>query len=176
VYTGAYTPSTSSSGPGSFSFSGNSPGTVTAINNEGSGGAGGNPITSGTGTTISGDLDIVGNFLTMGTWITSGSNSVNALAVSYVDTQNGNPSLLRFAGTRESLDWIWSEATTDNGDPQISMMELDPSHRLILHDTTSQNIPSITLDPTGPSKFKNPVLIAPQGDIGMGVFTSGTSP
>ena len=39
-----------------------------------------------------------------------------------------------------------------------------------------QNVPAVTLDPTGASKFKTPVLIAPQGDIGMGAYTSGTSP
>lgn len=172
-YAGTYTPSTSSPGTGTFSFSGQSPGIVTA-----EGGSGGNvpTPTPGGSTQVAGDLDIEGNFLTMGTWMTSGSNSVNALGISYTDTQSGNPSLVRFAGTRASLDWIWSESTADNTNPQIPMMELDPSHRLILHDTTSQSAPGVTLDPTGPSMFKNPVLIAPQGDIGMGAFTTGTSP
>ena len=80
------------------------------------------------------------------------------------------------------------------------MMELDPAHRLILHDTTGANGAGVTLDPAGPSDFagsvlvgsgtapaivlppagpvhfRNPVLIAPQGDIGMGAYTSGTAP
>ena len=80
------------------------------------------------------------------------------------------------------------------------MMELDPQHRLILHDTTTDNGAGVRLDPTGPSDFagsvlvgsgtapvivlppsgpahfKNAVLIAPQGDIEMGAYTTGTAP
>jgi len=173
-YTGAYTPRTSNPGAGAFSFSGSSPGTVTAVSNQGAGiGGNPNPITSGTATDIAGDLDIEGNYLTMGTWFTSGNNSVNGFGMSYADTQTtGTTSVLRFGVTRGSLNWIWSEARKDNADPQISMMELDSSHRLILSDTTSQNAATVTLDPSGSSIFKNPVLIAPQGDIGMGQFTT----
>ena len=35
--------------------------------------------------------------------------------------------------------WLWSEAAADDTNPQLSMMELDPQHRLILHDTTTDN-------------------------------------
>jgi hypothetical protein len=203
-YSGTFTSTSGSPGSGTFSSWGTSPGIVSAINNQESGG--GNtpvPITSGTGTDIPGDLDIEGNYLTLGTWFTGGSNSVNGLAISYADTQtSGTVSTLRFGATRGSLDWMWSEATRDNKSPQISMMELDPSHRLILHDTTPQNAPSViidptgtstfttpvllttqgasfptvTLDPAGPSKFKNGLIVPQQGDIGMGIFTTGTSP
>ncbi len=171
-YAGSYSADT-----GQFSFSGTSPGNVVASGNQSSGGGGGQPPASpGQSMEVNGNLDIQGNILTLGTWMHGSSASVNAIALYYTDTQNGNPSLLQFAGTRGSLDWVWSEATSDNADPQIPMMELDPSHRLILHDTTTQNAPGVTLDPTGPSRFKNPVLIAPQGDIGMGPFTTGTAP
>ena len=67
---------------GTFTFSGQSPGTVTGI---GSSGSSGNPPNGGTialSSTVGGDLDIEGNFLTMGTWVTSGSDSVNALGIS----------------------------------------------------------------------------------------------
>jgi hypothetical protein len=186
---------------GAFTFSGGqSPGTVTAI---GSSGSSGNPPRGGTigeSSEVAGDLDIEGDFLTLGTWITGGSNSVNALGISYTDVSGSNPAVLRFAGTRGSLDWLWSEATADATNPQVSMMEVDPAHRLILHDTTTDNGAGVTLDPTGPSNFagsvvvgsgtapaiilppagpahyKNAILIAPQGDIGMGAFTGGTVP
>ena len=150
---------------------------MTAIDNQGSGvGTTPYPITTGTATDIPGDLDVEGNCLTLGTWINSANNSLNAFAVSYADGQNGAASLLRFGTPRGSLDWIWSEAKSDNTSPQVSMMELDPTHRLILHDSTPQNAPAVTLDPNGPTKYRNAVLLAPQGDIDMGVFTSGTTP
>ncbi len=99
---------------------------------------------------LNGDLDIQGNILTMGSWVTSGTEAQNALAFHYTDAQNGNASMLRMGGTRGALDWLWSEATLDNTNPQVSMMELTPSHRLILNDTTSRNAPGVTLDPEPP--------------------------
>jgi hypothetical protein len=46
------------------------------------------------------------------------------------------------------------------------MMELDTSHRLILTGTASPAAQTIILDPNGKSH------IEPQGDVGMGIFTT----
>ncbi len=149
-------------------------GSVQAANNQGiiyPTGGDAPPVLTGDTTDIPGNLDIHGGVLSLGNWTDSSGNSVNAFCLAFANSQNGQPSLLNFAATRQSTDWIWSHAASDESSNQINAMRLDSQNRLLLYNPANQTTPAIVLDPAGQSSFNGPLHIAPQGDLDMGIFT-----
>jgi hypothetical protein len=136
-----------------------------------------------------GNFDVQGNTLTLGNWTPSGGQPTNGFALTFTAAQSGQPSILRFAAMRQSANWIWSHATSDTSTDQSVMLQLDSSNSLELFDpnpstTTSPPTPTIILNPSasgtsqfsGPVQFSGTILIAPQGDLDMGAYTTGTAP
>jgi len=183
--TGSYNASTYQ-----FTFRGSTGGTVEAVNSQGfallppSGGTGGGTQGSGTaGVETPGNFDVNGNTFTLGNWTDSAGSSVNGFSISFTSGTNSQPSTLNFNATRQSLQWLWTHATVDGGTTPVTTMKLDSSNSLQLFDpnpstATTPPPPTIILNPsaTGASQFSGTVLIAPQGDLNMGVYTTGTAP
>lgn len=180
-YAGTYSAST-----GVFTITGQPEGAVVALNSSGS--PAHRQSTSATGTaggvsSFLGSVDIQGDYLTLGSWKDNSGYSVEGLSISFADVQNPQTTFIRFAAVRNSTTWIWSHADSDGSGAQDAIMQLDISNRLQLFDpgaqtggTTAQ--PTIILDPaaSGTSQFKGAVLIAPQGDLDMGQFKTGSAP
>ncbi len=168
-HTGTYNPTTHL-----FQFSSSAVGNMQGANNQGiiypiDGGA--PPVLTRATTDIPGNLDIHGGVLSLGNWTDSSGDSVNAFCLAFANGQNGQPSLLNFAATRQNTDWIWSHAASDESSNQINVMRLDSQNRLLLYNLTNQTTPAIVLDPGGQSSINGPLHIAPQGDLDMGDFT-----
>lgn len=126
--------------------------------------SGGSAFTQGT---INGNLDILGNILSMGS-LTDDSNSPG-LTLSFSDNgsgANGYQSTVMFAGGRPVTNWLWSHAVGATGSDTVPMMSLDSQNRLILYNPTDPTQPPLILDPAGQTSY-----LAPQGDLSMGEFT-----
>jgi len=179
---------TYNAGTSAFSFDG-SAGSVYAMNNQGVIIQPG----SGSGTNqdfdLFGNLDIQGNLLSFGNWTTVSNSSAAGLLFTFTDqkiiqTETGpvtQPSLLNSASLRATTVFGWSHAAADGSTTQNVAMQLDGSNRLSLYSPVppvggAQSAPTIILDPNGVSHVKGPMIIAPQGDLDMGVFRSGTLP
>jgi len=179
---------TYNAGTSAFSFDG-SAGSVYAMNNQGVIIQPG----SGSGTNqdfdLFGNLDIQGNLLSFGNWTTMSNSSAAGLLFTFTDqkiiqTETGpvtQPSLLNSASLRATTVFGWSHAAADGSTTQNVAMQLDGSNRLSLYSPVppvggAQPEPTIILDPNGISHVKGPIIVAPQGDLDMGIFKTGTAP
>ena len=180
-----------------FAFSGASPGTVAALDALGlPANRGSSSWSSGSSygfSEVLGSLDIHGNLLTLGSWQATSGDSINGFGLSFTDALNGTPSLIRFAATRSSVSWVWSHANANGGNSQSTTMQINALNQLTLLDpnpSTGTTQPTLVLDPSvsgtsqipgtvqmpGTVKLPGTVLVAPQGDLLMGTFTTGTAP
>ena len=130
--------------------------------------------------TVSSDLDILGNVLSLGSL--ADDHNTAGLTLSFRDDTSHSPptATIGLTASRPLAHWLW--ARTSSPDPNantVLMMQLDSTHRLSLFDPADATQPAaIVLDPgsgtstfRGPVQFKGPVRVLPQGDIGMGEFT-----
>lgn len=131
-------------------------------------------------TTISGDLDITGNILTMGAL--TNDAAIAGLTTQFWDIPQSGQAAVAFALGRPLAEWTWYHAGETGTDPAVPMMKLDQASRLSLFDPASPSQGAIELNPSGTSIFSGAVsiggnlLIQPQGDLLMGGFTSGPHP
>jgi hypothetical protein len=95
---------------------------------------------------VSGEVDLFGATITMGSWLDDLDRPLFYLAVS--DT--GTTSLVRFGATRFANDWIWERGSTAAGSGPVTAMKLDLLNRLTLFDPTTVGHGVIVLDPSGP--------------------------
>ena len=142
-----------------FNFGSSSVGSVSAETGSGSvvrsaDGSGGPSVSGAGGSEVLGDFDIRGSSLTLGTWLDIHENSVSGLSVFYSDGGGTNPSLLTFASSRKSINWVWSHPQADEGSTQVTTMKLDSKHRLILYDPADPTKQPIILDPGGKSHIE----------------------
>ena len=177
--TGTYNVATSA-----FTFD-SSAGSVYAMNSQGiviQPGSGGS---SGQNFDLFGNLDIQGNLLSFGNWTNTSGSSAAGLLFTFTDetiSSTGSvvtPALLNSASLRAATVFSWSHATSDGSSTQKLAMQLDENNRLLLFNpasSTSPPPPSIVLDPNGTSHINTPIVIAPQGDIDMGIFQAGPMP
>ena len=136
-------------------------------------GTGGTSYNAGT---ISGDLDILGNLLSLGAW--SNDPNTAGLTISYVDSNVGSgqyAATVGFNSSRPSSTWVWSSGEGSSSTNAVSVMALDASHRLSLFNSSSPGQAGVILNPNGQSYFKSPLHIEPQGDLNMGEFTQQPS-
>lgn len=125
-------------------------------------------------TSISGDLDILGNVVTLG----SLKSDVNATGVTFTFTDDGSTASLISGLNRPVAEWVWNRAGATPDTPIAPMMKLDAGHRLQLFSPAEPTTPAIVLDPAGGSRINGnlsidgTVRIKPAGDLGMGEFTS----
>ena len=147
---------------------------VTTVSSGGGGGGGGGGLDGNGNLTVPGTLDIRGNTLNFGSWVSGTGTSVNGLTLAFVPAASGANNQIRLDAARPLTDWLWLHAQSDGSGDSVTAMKLDSSHRLSLFDPASpaNSIPGIVLNPGGRSRFDKPVRIAPQGDISMGVFTA----
>ncbi len=121
---------------------------------------------------INGDLDILGNILSMGSL--TGIQNTAGLTVGFSDILNSTSGIrsatVQFGVGRQNSNWLWSRATTDGSMSSVPMMKLDSQHQLMLYSPSDPNVPAVTISPTGESSFNGPVHLKPQGDLGMGAF------
>lgn len=198
TYTGTYNPVTFQ-----FGFSGSSPGAVNALSSQGflllsSSGYSG----AGNGPTLEsmGNLDVQGNVFSLGSWLNLGT-STPGLSLTFNDVFGSQPSLIQFAASRQSTEWVWSHAQLDGNASQAAMMMLDSANRLCLY-APGFAVPPLVLDPSasgvsqipgtlqisgtvkvqgtmqvsGTMNVPGTLLIQRQGDLDMGNFTSGPQP
>ena len=126
---------------------------------------------------LSGNLDIPGNLLTLGSL--NGDAAASGLTLQFSDSMNGNGdnvALLRQELGRNAAQWSWWRASPVNGAGTVPVMALDSAWGLTLYDPANPASASIKLNPSGASSFKGPLRVAPAGDIDMGEFTNGPMP
>lgn len=136
--------------------------------------------------TNKGDLDILGNILSLGS-LTGNKNTAGVTIAFRDDTSvaESPSSSLSLTLTRPNATWLWSHGTGSSTTTQ-AMMSLDSAHRLNLYDpavATANPDPVVRLDPNpaGKSKLGNvsitgSIRFQPAGDIEMGIYTAGPQP
>lgn len=77
---------------------------------------------------------------------------------------------------RPQAQWTWWKQDAQVETDRRAVMTLDLLHRLQLYPSTPSIYPGVVLSPSGVSSFKNPVRVAPGGDIPMGIYQDGTPP
>ena len=188
---GATVPGSYNSATHQFTFDGQNAGNVRAVDSNGfvfRSGTNSNPAGTLSSTLeISGDFDIQGNALTLGTWM-SGTASSNGLSIVFTDAKANQPSLISFAAARSAADWVWSHADTDGSPTQRSSMVLDAGNRLLLYPPPAASgtavAPAIVLDPRasgtsvlpGAVLISGTILVSPQGELDMGGYQNGPRP
>ena len=122
--------------------------------------------------TIAADLDIVGNNLSFGV-VPEDASIAGAL---FNFAGNNGQATLHSILARSQARWGWWKAGATQNAPLSPVMWLDEEHKLKLYPTDSATVPAVVLDPSGPSSFRNPVRVAPGGDIPMGAYQEGDPP
>ncbi len=104
-------------------------------------------ITSGSigSLVVGGTTDILGNTLLLGSWALDPTRA--GLSIQYYDGNNGDGANLTFLMSRSSAVWNWQRMTASGS--TATVMQLDPSNRLILTGTDPNNIQQLILDPNG---------------------------
>lgn len=121
-------------------------------------------ITAGSENNLTGNLDITGNLLSIGSWLTN--SQMAGFTLQYTETAESDVNaLVNFLGSRQKTSWLWSRSTTDGNQSLAPMMKLDSANRLILYNPQNPQAPPLIIDPAGKSH------IPPQGDLSMGEFT-----
>jgi len=163
TFTGTYNPVSQL-----FNFGSANVGTVAAVANS-------NNILGTTSST--GNLDIPGNILSLGSWQNSSGESVSGFSLAFTPPPNsGQTAVLQFASNLALTDWLWSHSDTDGSASQIKAMELDPNNKLLLYSPSSAPSATIALDPANGASFQVPVRYIPAGDLSMGNFQTGPQP
>lgn len=151
-----------------FNFGSANIGTVTATN--GSTGILGTSPSSG-------NLDIPGSTLSLGSWLNAAGDSVGGFVLSFNPIQSSEQyGLIRFASTLAQTDWQWSRASVDGSTDQRLALELDLSNRLLLYSPGGDSGAKIILDPVNGASFKVPIRMLPAGDLNMGNYQLGPQP
>jgi len=124
-----------------------------------------------------GNLDIPGNILSLGSWQNGAGESVNGFILAFTPSPgSGAAALLQFGSTVALTDWLWSRSVTDGSASQQTAMELDPTNRLLVYSPGTNPTATITLDPANGASFQVPVRFQAAGDVSMGNFQSGPQP
>jgi hypothetical protein len=124
-----------------------------------------------------GNLDIPGDILSLGTWQNGAGESTNGFALAFTPSPgSGQAALLQFGSTVALTDWLWSRSVSDGSSSQQTAMELDPTNKLLLYSSGDTSTVQIALDPTNGASFQVPVRFQAAGDVSMGNFTSGPQP
>jgi len=163
TFTGTYNPVSQL-----FNFGSANVGTVAAVGNS-------NNLLGTTSST--GNLDIPGNILSLGSWQNSSGESVSGFSLAFTPPpSSGQAAVLQFGSSLALTDWLWSHSDTDGSASQIKAMELDPNNKLLLYSPSSAPSATIALDPANGASFQVPVRFMPAGDVPMGNFQSGPQP
>ena len=149
--------------------------------------AGARENTSGIGLqTVATDLDIMGNFLTLGSWTPDLGYAGLTMeytehfhfpgSATYAPIRHG---LVGMTGGRAHTSFLWNHTVADGSLQPVPMMLLaSGDHSLSLYAPTNPTLPAIVFnpDPAVGSRVNGPLRVAPAGDLGMGDFTSGPKP
>ncbi len=123
--------------------------------------------------TVTGDLDIRGGILSLGSW--RPPESANAgLTIEYRETP-GHPATISLTGSRQSTSWLWSHAISDGESNTQRAMLLGSGNALTLYDpqpVDPQRPKNIELKPGGISDIHGVLRVQPGGDIPMFVPTN----
>lgn len=114
-------------------------------------------------TQFSGDLDMRGNLLSLGSW--NGDWSQAGLNLTYQDGDSAiNSALAIWTASRAHTAWLWEHVNEEGGTPNTKpQMKLGSDNVLTLYKT--DGTVGITINPN-----TGRIRVAPQGDLSMGAF------
>ena len=105
--------------------------------------------------TVDGDLDILGNTLSVGT-LSNNQNSAG-LSLTYSDSATQQAAETQAAILRPAASWIWARAA--GAATPAPQMQLDGANRLTLYDPAHGGQAAVVISPGAPW------IITPQGDL-----------
>lgn len=123
--------------------------------------------------TINGDLDILGDVLSLGSH--ADDKNVAGMSIGFSDdiTQPDSPaSAVAFSISRSLASWSWTRADVSSPATSVPQMRLDANNRLTLFDPATSGLPAVVIDPQGGTYFTGGISIDPQGGVSMGTYTN----
>jgi hypothetical protein len=127
-------------------------------------------------TSISGDLDILGSNLTLG----SLKDDASLAGASFSFADDGTTASLISGLNRPVGEWLWTRAGATPGAQPTTAMKLGQGNIFQLQDPADASTANIVFDPSGPggsgSRINGPLRVAPSGDLDMGGYTHGPRP
>jgi hypothetical protein len=123
---------------------------------------------------LSGNLDIPGNVLTLGSL--NGDAATAGLMLKFSDT--GSQALLSTTLERDAAQWSWWRMNPNDPAATVPVMAVDSAFGLVLYDPAGSSQAGVVLNPAadGVSSLRGVLRVRPGGDIPMGIFQEGDPP